>query len=118
VYYNHLYEPVPNLMAQVPQWIPPELAELITACLQKDADHRPSSARALADALRAIALPEQQWWTADKANQWWQTYRPLQHQSVAPDLNVSQQRLLVPRRSDAQPSLRDAPTISDRGRRS
>ncbi len=116
VYYNHLYEPVPNLMEQVQQWIPPQLALLITACLQKEAIHRPASAKDLADQLRAIELPPEFWWTAEKAQQWWQTYRPLETRGVGVDLNLSQQRLLVPRRSEAVASPREALTVADRKR--
>ncbi|MBP9087637.1 MAG: serine/threonine protein kinase [Kofleriaceae bacterium] len=116
VYYNHLYEPVPNLMEQAPQWIPPQLALLITACLQKEAIHRPASAKDLADQLRAIELPPELWWTADKAQQWWHTYRPIEPRSVGVELNLSQQRLLVPRRSDVAASPREARTVAERKR--
>jgi eukaryotic-like serine/threonine-protein kinase len=49
--------------------IPPALDELVLACLAKDPDHRPQSARELA--LRLAQVDGLQEWTQERARDWW-----------------------------------------------
>ncbi len=64
----------PSRRSEVP--IPPEMDEIVLACLAKDPDDRPPSAEALAERLAALqaVLPEP--WTPDRARRWWDTHRP------------------------------------------
>ncbi len=49
--------------------IPPALDELVLACLAKDPDHRPQSARELG--LRLAQVDGLQEWTQERARDWW-----------------------------------------------
>jgi serine/threonine-protein kinase len=49
--------------------IPPELDALVLACLEKDREHRPKSARDLLQRLDAIPLSQP--WTEARARDWW-----------------------------------------------
>jgi hypothetical protein len=64
---KHLYQP-PQPLAERGATVPPALEEVVMACLAKKPDDRPVSAAALADMLRASALPE---WTRADARAWW-----------------------------------------------
>ena len=60
----------PSARTELP--IPPDLEALVLACLAKDRDHRPSSAR---DLLRRLdAVPIQQPWTEERAREWWHAH--------------------------------------------
>lgn len=58
-------EPPSNRLGQR---VPPDLEEIVLACLEKDPDCRPTSARELATALRECDLPP---WTEAQAQSWW-----------------------------------------------
>jgi serine/threonine protein kinase len=73
----HIVEPVPSLRARMTGWLPPELERLIAACLAKQPADRPTDARALANALFAIEVPDEHAWTRDHATAWWRTHRPM-----------------------------------------
>ncbi len=51
------------------QAIPPELDQLVLACLAKDPAQRPQSARELSARLAAIDVGEE--WTQERAREWW-----------------------------------------------
>jgi len=70
---THVSEPLPDLRAIVRGWLPAELERLVVACLAKDPEQRPHDARALADALGAIAIPDEHAWTKAKAIAWWRS---------------------------------------------
>ena len=74
ILYEHVYEPVPPLAPRVRGWCPPELEEVIAACLAKEIDRRPVSARELAARLRAIEIPPEHAWTREHAVAWWSRY--------------------------------------------
>ncbi|MGN6108720.1 MAG: protein kinase domain-containing protein, partial [Kofleriaceae bacterium] len=76
ILHRHIYDPVPNLRARVPGWCPPELEQVLAACLAKQPEDRPRDARALAAQLRAIESPPQHAWTIERAREWWARYQP------------------------------------------
>ncbi|HEX2798978.1 MAG TPA: serine/threonine protein kinase, partial [Thermoanaerobaculia bacterium] len=49
--------------------VPPELERVLLACLAKEPNERPESARALDGRLAEIVLPEP--WTRELAERWW-----------------------------------------------
>jgi serine/threonine-protein kinase len=51
------------------QAIPPELDQLVLACLAKDPAERPQTARDLSARLAAIDVGEE--WTQERAREWW-----------------------------------------------
>jgi tRNA A-37 threonylcarbamoyl transferase component Bud32 len=51
--------------------IPPELDDIVLACLAKQADERPASARELADRLAQCEVHEP--WSRDHARLWWES---------------------------------------------
>lgn len=54
--------------------IPPELEEIVMACLEKVADDRPATARELSERLAAVPLDEP--WTSGRAEAWWAEHEP------------------------------------------
>jgi serine/threonine protein kinase len=100
---KHVHDPVPSLRAIIPE-CPAELERVITACLAKEVDQRPPTARALATWLSNIPiLPEDAW---DQAAQtvWWNNYQPAQPTAVSP----SEVKVIMPERptGDERPTIR------------
>ena len=54
--------------------IPPELDEIVLACLRKHAGERPASARELSEMLARVPLPAP--WTEERAADWWALNMP------------------------------------------
>ena len=70
---HHLHtDPVPPSQ-RLGRRVPPDLEALLLQCLRKHADDRPSSARALRDALRRCSGVRP--WTSGEATEWWETFR-------------------------------------------
>ena len=71
---RHITEPpvAPSRRTELP--VPPELDEVILACLAKQAADRPATAQQLAERLAAVPL--EQPWTADRARRWWDDHLP------------------------------------------
>ncbi|HET7504104.1 MAG TPA: protein kinase, partial [Kofleriaceae bacterium] len=69
--HTHIYEPAPRLSEHMTTRCPPALEQVIAACLAKDAADRPRDARDLAARLRAIEIPAEDVWTAERATAWW-----------------------------------------------
>jgi len=67
---KHINEAPQPLVERNPA-VPPELAALVEACLQKDPARRPPDARTLAEAFEALVLPPGQAWTPRRAAAWW-----------------------------------------------
>ncbi len=73
---------VPSTQVETP--IPPALDAIVLQCLAKSPGDRPVSARDLAATLRAIVRERD--WSADRADQWWDTHHPeafRSHESAA-----------------------------------
>ncbi len=63
----------PSARTEVP--IPPELDEIVMACLAKSPDDRPADAAALRALLKKVPLTE---WSAEEARAWWDQHLPAQ----------------------------------------
>ncbi|MBK8411776.1 MAG: protein kinase [Sandaracinaceae bacterium] len=68
---QHVHGPLPTLPEDVAKHTPRALAQLLTRCLAKQPDHRPSSARVLAEVLRKIAAEHAEEWSAEDRQRWW-----------------------------------------------
>jgi len=64
----------PSSRTELP--VPPDLDALVLACLAKDRDARPTSARELLARLDTIALQRQ--WTEVRAREWWNMRLPVE----------------------------------------
>ena len=71
---------LPSSASEMP--IPPELDELVLACLAKEPEGRPASAEELVQRLEEIELKKP--WTARRALEWWETHRPTAESSSLP----------------------------------
>ena len=81
----HIRDQAPPPSRRTELAIPPELDELVLACLAKEPSDRPQTADELRDRLDAIPFAER--WNQDRAKAWWNTHAPdvlLQPQRVAP----------------------------------
>jgi plasmid stabilization system protein ParE len=67
----HATKPLPALRPLVGGWLPAALERIVVQCLAKEPAARPASARELADALRAVAVPPEHAWTDASARAWW-----------------------------------------------
>jgi serine/threonine protein kinase len=67
----------PRLLSELVSGIDPELEKVVLHCLAKNPDDRPSSARALIDALSRC--PSNGQWTSDMARAWWTIHERLIH---------------------------------------
>jgi serine/threonine protein kinase len=67
----HLTAPPPDLGPLAPGYLPRQLDLILRRCLEKDRDHRPADAEALAESLRQVALPPVEQWTEERARSWW-----------------------------------------------
>lgn len=68
---KHLQSPPPPISEARGEPIPAELESVIMACLAKDPEDRPRSARAMAEALERAPIPR---WTREDAEDWWQRF--------------------------------------------
>ena len=62
----------PSAVTELP--VPPDLDDLVLACLAKDPAERPQSAEELAARLREIEFPRP--WSRERAEEWWRTHMP------------------------------------------
>lgn len=81
----HMHEPLPELRERLPSEVPDALVEIIRACLAKDPADRPSDARVLRQALRAIVFPPTCAWSEERAQAWWKEHRatPSEYPAIA-----------------------------------
>jgi hypothetical protein len=66
---KHVRDPAPRTSDHTEMPIPPELDDVILACMAKDPIDRPQTAHDLARRLEAIELSPR--WTAERARDWW-----------------------------------------------
>jgi serine/threonine protein kinase len=62
----------PSQRSETP--IPADLERIIMACLEKNPNDRPQTARELMERLKAVPLGTE--WTQDRAEHWWRAHRP------------------------------------------
>ncbi|HEY1537478.1 MAG TPA: protein kinase, partial [Polyangiaceae bacterium] len=74
----HITEPPPELASVTSSYVPLELAALLQHCLAKKPEQRPTDARALGAALKAIRIPAAEQWTEAQAHAWWASRCPKQ----------------------------------------
>ncbi|HEY5946373.1 MAG TPA: protein kinase [Kofleriaceae bacterium] len=100
--HKHINDEVPTLEDKVRGWLPDELVQVIRSLLAKEADDRPSNARALAAQLRAIKIPDEHVWTQARAAAWWRNYNP-----PAPTQNLpsGEVKVIMPGRTKEQRPL-------------
>jgi len=72
MFVQHLQTPPvpPSERSELP--IPPELDQLVLACLAKDPDSRPQTVNELLGLIDRVPLRSP--WTNDSARQWWDTH--------------------------------------------
>ena len=70
---KHLHASPDPPSRHAPHEVPPELDDLVLACLEKEPDRRPGTARELARRLRDIPLTDR--WGDEQAEAWWAEVR-------------------------------------------
>ncbi len=78
----HITEEPPQFENCISNYLPSELTAVLMRCLAKKPDARPSDARALAAALKAIPIPASEAWTEAQAQAWWAARRPKRPNAV------------------------------------
>ncbi len=101
---KHIYDPPPSLRLVMRSYCPPQLEQILAACLAKQPEDRPANARELATQLRAIPIPDEHAWTEDKARAWWAEYSPP---IAATPPTVSNVQVIMPGSTD-RPAGADA----------
>ncbi len=79
----HVTDAPPDFKTYIPNYLPAEFASLILNCLAKKPAARPSDARALAAALKAIQVAPAQEWSEAQAQAWWAARKPKPKPSPA-----------------------------------
>jgi serine/threonine protein kinase len=79
----HVSAPVPQLPRAIRASTAPALAQLLTRCMAKRAEHRPVSAAVLSRALRAIAGESSATFTAEMQTAFWQARPARRNLSVS-----------------------------------
>src|SRR6478609_5111047 len=72
----HITDTPPEFKNRISSYLPAELASVLMRCLAKKPHDRPSDARELAAALKAIPIPPPQAWTDAQAQAWWTARKP------------------------------------------
>ncbi|MEI9942412.1 MAG: serine/threonine protein kinase [Pseudomonadota bacterium] len=85
----HISDQPPDFKTQIPGYLPAELATVLLHCLAKKPAARPSDARALASALKAIHIPLAQEWSEAQAQTWWAARHPKPSPPAAPAAHAS-----------------------------
>ena len=83
----------PPLDVHAPVSVPAGLKQCLLDCLAKSPQARPQTARELLARLQAAEaeLPDDQRWTDERAQSWWQTYQPPSRASHPAGLSPSPQ---------------------------
>jgi eukaryotic-like serine/threonine-protein kinase len=68
---EHMTKPVPDLRSKIVGYYPDALDVVLRRCLEKARDDRYADARAFAEALSAVDVPEEERWNDRRARAWW-----------------------------------------------
>lgn len=98
---KHIYDPPPSLRLAMRSYCPPQLEQVLAACLAKQPEDRPANARELAAQLRAIPIADEHAWTVEKARAWWAEYRPPIPATPAP---VGSIQVIMPGSTEQRPA--------------
>lgn len=71
---QHVNTPAPAPSTRAKQPIPPALDQLVLACLEKNPNDRPQTARELSRRLGEIEFADP--WTEERAREWWAKHLP------------------------------------------
>jgi serine/threonine protein kinase len=96
VLHRHMHDPLPSLRSVMRSWLPEGLEQIVYAMLAKEPEQRPTDARELARALRAIEIPQAYTWTYERAAAWWRNYSPPAPVASVPSGEV---QMIMPRDS-------------------
>jgi eukaryotic-like serine/threonine-protein kinase len=83
----HAHQKPVTPSARVGRPIHAGLEALIMACLEKNPDRRPQTARELSEGLAALDFDPP--WTSERAALWWKRYRPLEPEETPRPAPVS-----------------------------
>lgn len=79
----HIQSPVPDIQTALGHPLHEDFARIVTACLQKNPEDRPQSARELARSLKALGPVDDQWSEAI-AQKWWDEHLPADPRPASP----------------------------------
>jgi eukaryotic-like serine/threonine-protein kinase len=71
---QHAHKPASPPSSRTDKPIPKALDDLVLACLEKEPQDRPQSARELSDRLAAVEGSSH--WTQERAREWWAAHQP------------------------------------------
>jgi serine/threonine-protein kinase len=72
----HSTPAAPSAQTELP--IPPALDDVVLACLEKDPNKRPQTAKDLADRIAAVRIASE--WTPQRAREWWDLHQPAKRE--------------------------------------
>jgi serine/threonine-protein kinase len=83
----HAHQKPATPSARIGTPVHPGLEAVIMACLEKNPDRRPQTARELSERLGALAFEHP--WTEERAALWWKRYQPLEPEATPEPTTVS-----------------------------
>jgi serine/threonine-protein kinase len=95
---RHMYESPAPLVERTDHWFPPELEDVLRACLAKEVEDRPRDARHLAGMLRQIRIPPEHAWSETRAQAWWRGFVPAPAPVAVPPSQVQVLMTVSPRK--------------------
>lgn len=102
LYAQHVHGPLPSLPEDVAARTPRMLAQLLTRCLAKRPDHRPTSARVLQHEFESIAREHEHEFGEEQRARWWASFDAARAEQPLPPTSPAS----LPVRLDTAHSLR------------